>query len=74
MADTDTSGSPNRCQLYTMFNMAEAIKDSGDKIDGATNTSILQYLVEYYGEDFFPKSEAQKSTEGKKLVTPVIET
>ena len=28
MADLDDMASPNRCQLYTMFNLAESIKDS----------------------------------------------
>ena len=79
MADTDTSGSPNRCQLYTMFNMAEAIKDSGDAEVGINNTSILQYLVKYYGEDFFPKKSVGPGDEKTTLgflwpYTPTINT
>jgi hypothetical protein len=78
-SDGTWNESPNRCQLYTMFNLAEAIKDSGDPEQGINNTSILQYLVDYYGEDFFPISTLPTSAEGKTLgflwpYTPTINT
>ena len=71
--------SPNRCQLYTMFNLAEAIKDSGDPETTLNNTSILQYLVKYYGEDFFPKKSVGPGDEKTTLgflwpYTPTINT
>ena len=44
MATSDMT-SPNRCQLYTKFNLSEAIKDSGDP-EKITNTSILQFLID----------------------------
>ena len=78
MADIDMA-SPNRCQLYTMFNLAEAIKDSGDPETTLNNTSILQYLVKYYGEDFFPKKSVGPGDEKTTLgflwpYTPTINT
>ena len=75
----DIPTSSNRCQLYTMFNLAEAIKDSGDPEVGINNTSILQYLVKYYGEDFFPKESVGPGDEKTTLgflwpYTPTINT
>ena len=49
MATSDMT-SPNRCQLYTKFNLSEAIKDSRDP-EKITNTSILQFLIDYYGDN-----------------------
>ena len=71
--------SPNRCQLYTLFNLAEHIKDSGDAETGINNTSILRYLIDYYGEDIFPASFQPSGSEGKTLgflwpYTPTINT
>ena len=71
--------SPNRCQLYTLFNLAEHIKDSGDAETGINNTSILRYLIDYYGEDIFPASFQPSGSDGKTLgflwpYTPTINT
>ena len=65
--------SPNRCQIYTNFNLSEAIKDSGDP-EKITNTSILQFLIEYYGEEMFPVSSSGGSTKTLGFIWPYTPT
>jgi hypothetical protein len=69
----NTFTSPNRCQLYTNFNLSEAIKDSGDP-EKITNTSILQFLIEYYGEEMFPTSSSGSSTQTLGFIWPYTPT
>ena len=72
MATSDMT-SPNRCQLYTKFNLTEAIKDSGDP-EKFTITSILQFLIDYYGEEMFPVSSSGGSTKTLGFIWPYTPT
>ena len=72
MATSDMT-SPNRCQLYTKFNLSEAIKDSGDP-EKITNTSILQFLIDYYGEEMFPISSGGGDTKTLGFIWPYTPT